>query len=728
MNKKIVISLISSLIIANSATAEFSNSEISDFTGDAFFMPPAMEINSFNRNNDKNASETHGSQHGTLPPLKKLRLRIKNHKLQNKINESQLAPTDPNASIYNVELQTSEFASKELKEDFDEMMPDGFEADEESVEDSKKAKLFRGRKNTAKIEPQNTEEIVLDCDNMDYDTEKYCLYAKGNVNVEFVKQGTVVKADLITYDRMNNTIKAEGNVKILKNNQTITGDYIFVDMNEENALIENPVANTATVEIRSKRGYVYGDKILQEEGSLVVDHSFPIKFSSDTTSAMASNMLIPPKQTLTEDMSKGIVKIEAKEIKIKQNGEHETLYVKKLRVKKGEKTVFKFPSVKLYTNKNHDYVESSIWEVGSIRGLGFYTGPGFVFELPKGSVLKAMPTLNYKSGIGIGAVGRFNSGTNRTQAGYGTAESKIVVHGVQKLDDNLYLQYGMNDYMDEWFLGRRRPKYGAGLVYNKTYTDNNFLIKGLTSQFSHRFDFGYYQDIDKDRHYENLNGTSIGTTRTRYMAEAFQTLYSYLNPDEQKSFAVSFGGELSAALYGTGDTQVIGRIGPRIHAQYKRWMQDVGYYQSVYEDNTPMPVYDAYRYGKSNLYVREYFRVCRFLTLCWFVSLNLSNDSPNDRAFQGNSFFISIGPDDIKFNIGYDLIRENMYATVDVMMDAKGTHVDYEKLEIKQDKKAKKEEQFTALEQENNFKQDQYKAPVLQKAVVEDIKTVEDVL
>ena len=37
----------------------------------------------------------------------------------------------------------------------------------------------------------DTENIILDCDNMDYDTETYCMIATGNVNVEFVKQETV---------------------------------------------------------------------------------------------------------------------------------------------------------------------------------------------------------------------------------------------------------------------------------------------------------------------------------------------------------------------------------------------------------------------------------------------------------------------------------------------------------------------------------------------------------
>ena len=79
-----------------------------------------------------------------------------------------------------------------------------------------------------------------------------------------------------------------------------------------------------------------------------------------------------------------------------------------------------------------------------------YVGPGFVFEMPKGSVLKAIPMLNINDGVGVGAVGRFSSGTNITQVGYGTTEKTLLIRGKQKLDDNLMLNYAMNDYIDDW--------------------------------------------------------------------------------------------------------------------------------------------------------------------------------------------------------------------------------------------------------------------------------------
>ena len=155
-------------------------------------------------------------------------------------------------------------------------------------------------------------------------------------------------------------------------------------------------------------------------------------------------------------------------------------------------------------------------------------------------------------------------------------------------------------------------------------------------------------------------------------------------------------------------------------------MQDIGYFQSVYQDNSPLQVFDAYRYGKSNVYLREYLKLNKYLTLSWFGSLNISGDSPDNKNFQENCFYITFGPEDIKFSLGYDLVRENTHFMVEVMMDAKGSEIEYEKLEIKQDKKAKKREEIAEEKEESGFEKSTQ--PVLQRAVVEDVKTLEDVL
>ena len=198
--------------------------------------------------------------------------------------------------------------------------------------------------------------------------------------------------------------------------------------------------------------------------------------------------------------------------------------------------------------------------------------------------------------------------------------------------------------------------------------------------------------------------------------------------EELKAFKLDFATQLASSLYGTGHTQVIGRVGPVIHMQYKRWMQDIGYFYSVYDDNSPMTNFDAYRYGKQALYLREYIRVCRWLTLSWFGAINLSNDSINGKTFQENGFYISVGPDDVKFNLGYDFVRENLRCSVELMMDAQGTRVEYDRFEITQDNKKKDTKKQSKPVKKYPTGMAPVKQPVLQRAIVEDIKNYEEVL
>jgi hypothetical protein len=127
--------------------------------------------------------------------------------------------------------------------------------------------------------------------------------------------------------------------------------------------------------------------------------------------------------------------------------------------------------------------------------------------------------------------------------------------------------------------------------------------------------------------------------------------------------------------------------------------------------------------------VREYFRLCRWLTVSWFGNINLSDDAPNGKLLQENGFYFSFGPDDLKFHLGYDFVRENLRCTFEVMMDAKGSKIEYDKFEIVQNKDSKKDEKKKQpVAKKPNPSLAPVSAPVLKRAVVENVKVHEDVI
>ncbi len=82
-------------------------------------------------------------------------------------------------------------------------------------------------------------------------------------------------------------------------------------------------------------------------------------------------------------------------------------------------------------------------------------------------------------------------------------------------------------------------------------------------------------------------------------------------------------------------------------------------------------------------FLRETIRLNKYLAFSWFGSLNLLKDGGNEKMLQENSFFLSLGPDDIKLHIGYDTIREQSFVTMALALDAKGSSIEYKKMVIK---------------------------------------------
>ena len=146
MKKKILLVLITSLLASGYAKAEFGYADSYDLTGEAYFMPPSPMADL--------APKTKSKSDGTVLPFEKIRATLKNNAVKKEAVNNELAPMPQD--IYAGEIETSKYASKEVKDDFDEeiISPDGFEADEEVVAEKevKKKSLFKRKKKEQKKE------------------------------------------------------------------------------------------------------------------------------------------------------------------------------------------------------------------------------------------------------------------------------------------------------------------------------------------------------------------------------------------------------------------------------------------------------------------------------------------------------------------------------------------------------------------------------------------------
>lgn len=618
----------------------------------------------------------------TMPPFKIIRLKIVNVKnnLQMKFAKKQNSNTQISA-----DTDTDEESALDEQNNSETQIKDNAISTSDNED------------NSVLQEEAQDIQVMVKCRTMKYLPETNEMEAIGSVELKFPTQNTVMYSDRMTYNNMTGIVQLYDNVKVIRNGQELYGDYIKVDLNEEMSQITNPKAQYAmSLDFEAENGYVFGDTIIAEKGKITSESDDIIYTRSSGFGEAMSRFIMPDEDLafLINDVDNNKYMVKVNELKITAKASHDKIQLKnpKIYSNKTGKKIFSLPSLTFYTNKEKDYFEGNYPELGSLAAFGMYLGPGAVLETPFGSTLKLMPTINYKNKFGFGGLARFTSATNNTEFAYNTAANMFILRGVQRLDDHLFLQYGKNSYMDDWFLGKYWLGYGGDLVYEKGYTHNDFLYKNANASFRHRISAGIFHENDRNqsgnkyRRYSNMS-----TARFKYMAEYNQRLYSmfggvdttYYDGWKQVDFSVIAQG--SAALYGTGDTQFVGRLGPRLSTQYKNWRQEAGYYLTCYDDNTPLTRFDAYRYGRSNVYLREYIRLHKYLTLGFYVSYLLKDTIRKTERdlLREATFYAAIGPDDFKLNLGYDWVRKNTYFGVSMAMNTKGSSVEYKKMTIK---------------------------------------------
>lgn len=617
----------------------------------------------------------------TAPLFKKVRIKITNY----------LREKDYNKTMKLLEKEKQLQADEEAKEneELKKVLDKNFTTEETS--DLIQETNIEGENlelEGAVNEHVSAKDVMLDADTIDYDEQTMDIIATGSPILVFPPQNTTIKAEKMVYNQASNILKVYGSVEVIKDGKSIFGDYLQINMNEENAFIDNVKTKEAVLTVHARKGEMDGDKIILYDGKLSSDSPYILNMHTRMVGGQNFNSMIiddEDKSSISDDVGNTSIHIKTDEIFVNAKKDHDIITLKKGRVDYGDTTIFRFPSFTVHTNKQQDYFEANYPEFGSRSRIGMFAGPGFVFDTPLqgGSSIKVLPIINNKDGIGFGGMLKYHSGTNYTDAAYATTGDAIVLKGKQYLDDKLFLQYGINSFMDEWFMGPRMAKYNAELVYDDRGTAYSTLGENLNLNFRHRFGIGYMQNSGYNIRNENISTANIGTLRTRYMAEASQSVFNYTDKENLKILDLAIVLQGSAALYGTGDTQFIGRVGPRLHTQYKYWMQDIGYFISGFQDNTPMPAYDMYRYGHSNLYIREALRLNKYLTVAWSGYITLSNDTPDGKMFPENAFIIAIGPDDFKINLGYDFVRRQTYFSFVIAMNTKGSSIEYRRMEIK---------------------------------------------
>lgn len=639
----------------------------------------------------------------TMPLFKQFRIRATNYFRQKDIDRAEKLEKEnnrKNAAFKHINVQDDNEVTLYSTPPVDEVKINSEINEPEAVTNTN---LIGGVKEQAVA-----KDAILDAENVDFNNKTMDVTATGKPVLTFPGQNTTLKADKIVYNNVSNILKAYDNVEIIKDGKSIYGDFIQINMNEENSFIDNLTTTGDRFVIHAKKATSDDKEIVLTDGNMESSEDYVFRLKTAMVAGFDyTRMLISDedKSFLTDVTGqKNNVQVKVKDITIDAKRNHNVITANEIEVYNGKRHLFDIRGFQAHTNKDRDYFEGNYPEVGSRNPMGFWVGPGYVLDVPNGATLKLMPLLNYKNKIGFGGALKYRSATNLTTLMYGSSKDIFVLKGKQYLDDKLYLQYGINAFLDEWFLGARMPKYSIEAVYTDGAVIPNTFGKNLNTTFKNRVSAGYIGDTKYTLKDEHLPQGKDSTVRLRYMAEIAQSLYNYTDKENLKMLDLSLVLQGSAAIYGTGDTQFIGRVGPRLHSQYKYWMQDIGYFASAYHDETPLTRYDTYRYGHANVYFREAIRLNKYLALAWTCSVNILKEAPNGKLLQENGFLVSLGPDDFKVNFGYDFIREATFFNLTMGLNTKDSSLEYKKMVIKNpDRLSSSEPTLKEIPRQNEF-------------------------
>ena len=568
--------------------------------------------------------------------------------------------------------QKAEAATKEEKEKEKALK----KHQEETLSFKDRFFIWGNKKNNVSTDKVSANSgIELTADYMEYFPERYEVEAIGNARVSFREGNTVLSANKIVFNYDRNIVKANENVSIVTKDAITEGDFVRIDLTKPDGWIENPITSTEDIKLSAKEATLYSDRIEEYDGVAKILKKETLRFGSQSFDGYVDQGQVFQKRFQSDVVDKsGVYKLKAHTIYIDSKKDHEVITLKNADLYFKNHKIASIPSTKIISNKDNTNMETNFPEFGSQSKLGMHIGPAVVLNVPGGSTLKLAPLLTYASNeLGIGALARYRSQYNMTEAAYGASKEEFVLRGRHKLAPGLMLNYSRYANQNEWFLGYRMPKYGLNLNYSR-----NDDVKDLKLRFSQMYSAGVFVDNNgySSQDFRDAEG------RFRWMTQTYKPIYSYENEEGDISLNLGLVAQTMATVYTTGDVNGLFRIGPSLRTKLGPWQQSLAYYQAGIAGQSPFE-FDRYRYGRSNFVLIESLKVCKYLSLGYLASLSMNRDISEDDLFQENRFLVSVGPDYAKFTIGYDARRRNTMMLFSMLVGTENSDIEFKKTVIK---------------------------------------------
>lgn len=543
-------------------------------------------------------------------------------------------------------------------------------------------------------EPLKAQAVIIDVnsDRLEYTEGDSSFVATGNAEVVVKDQNSKLQANKISYDKDSNIITAEGNVKLIREGKVVRGSFARFDLNRETALLKDPSSTLAQIKIVAKTADIYPKNLKALDGKLTLNTQVNLSLSTSSSAGGASQSqplkILPTapdgtNSTPVDVSKKPAYKIVSKEVVINKHPDFDEIILKNSDIFVGKVKVATIAQFTLNTSEDNTTIDSSLPEVGYTREMGGYIGPGHVFYLPGNSSLKVAPLFAFGDGFGAGGLLRFNSSKNKTQIGFTSTKKKFVVDGEQKLwNKNTKLVYGSYSNVENGFFGQVKPHYIAEIVDERTALAQP--LKELNTSLRIRTSAGYSQDNLKTlasfSEDSFPNQDEFGTMKFQLQATAsnIKPIYKVGN-----YFQVGAIGQFATSVYGNGDRMGLFRVGPSIRSQVGPFRTSMWFLQGRSYGETPF-YYDRYIQGKSNVGITSNLKLCKYLSIGQYSNIDVTKENYLKRYFTQNQVYMNIGPQDLKFKLGYDSVNKRSLFGIDVLLGSDQTAVYFNKLDYNQ--------------------------------------------
>ena len=584
----------------------------------------------------------------------------------------------------------------------------------EPVKKNKSDKKSKKKDSKTSLE-KGVGSLDLKSDELQYFPERQEVEAVGNAAIIIPDDGTTLRADKLILNQETGILKGIGNVKLIKDSNVMEGDSITINLREKNALMDNPIVENMYVSMKSENAQlIAGKDVLLENGVAHSKEDRTLSFGTTSFSRYGTAQLADAKRLfyLKERYDEKYT-IKAKEIIVDARGSHDEVIVRNADIYLKNVKISSAGNLHLITNKAQQYVETNTPEIGFLKQFGTHFGPGFVTPAPLGGAFKIAPIMNIFEGqVGFGAIGRYRNDKNWTEFAISSADdAKKIIRGEQIINDKWKIQYGINGYMQEGFFGNRVAGKLAEVIYMDSYN-----VDDLGLSFRHRISAGVAEDFRRE----------FSTGRLRWQGEATKPIWYYGDDINNRYAVFELSTQAGATLYGTGDTFGILRMGPRFRTETDRWIQTLGYFYATTHGDSPF-YFDKYRYGTNNIYLAEGLKVNKYLSVMWSGSLAMAKDAWDGKYMQENRFYVMVGPEDVKFTLGYDTVRQRTLFNCFFILGTKNADLEFKKLYLKNPERIgaeKKERKVEKVEKTELSTQAEIK-PTLKDRLFKRNKTVQ---